>query len=249
MKAIIMAGGKGTRLATADNPLPKVLREANARPLLSYVLDSIDFIAPEDITVVVGYMKEKVRQSFADHGCRFATQDDAAYGTGYAVMCAMRGDDLANCHDDIIVLSGDVPLIRTSTIRAMFDMHRRDGNSCTMLSCRSDRPLPFGRVVRENGKVTAIVEDKDCTPEQKKITELNVGLYIFNADLLRSALARITNNNAQHEYYLTDVPALMLADGAKFDAYVTEDETEMLGVNTFEDLALVEEILRAGGRH
>jgi len=243
MKAIIMAGGKGTRLYNADNPMPKVLREANGKPLLGHVLASVDYISPSDITVIVGFMHEMVIDAFKDHGCHFVRQGDKAYGTGYAVMCAMESESLRDYHGTVMILSGDAPMAKRSTISAMQKLHEESGNACTMLSCVSSRALPFGRIIRENGKVAAIVEDKDCTPEQKLVREMNAGLYIFDADLLRESLSKIGNNNSQHEYYLTDVPLLLLNAGAKVDAYVSSDETELLGVNTPEDLALVEKIL------
>lgn len=188
-------------------------------------------------------MHQMVIDAFDGHGFSFVRQGDRAYGTGYAVMCAMESEELRNYHGSVMILSGDAPMTKRSTIEAMQKFHVESGNACTMLSCVSSRQLPFGRIIRTNGKVSAIVEDKDCTPEQKLIRELNAGLYIFDADLLRDSLSKIGNNNKQHEYYLTDVPLLLLQAGKKVDAYITSDESELLGVNTPEDLELVEKVL------
>lgn len=244
-KIIILAAGKGTRLCDSSNPCPKVLRKACGRPLLSYVIDSTALlgIPKSDITIVTGYMHDAVEAAFADSGYRFALQDGNGYGTGYAVMCGLEKSGLSDFDGTIIVLQGDVPLVRDTTLKAICDFHTVNDNACTLLSCESRIELPFGRIVRENGRLCAIVEDKDCTPEQKLIRELNVGLYVFDAKKLSSALGRITTDNKAGEYYLTDVPAILLSDGERVDAYMTRDQDELWGINTPQDLAAVEKIL------
>ncbi|MDD4773397.1 MAG: NTP transferase domain-containing protein [Eubacteriales bacterium] len=243
MKAIVMAAGKGTRLTDSENPLPKVLRRANGRPLLAYVLDSVDFLDNNDITIVVGYMADEVKKTFP--GRRFVLQGSDGYGTGYAVMCGIKGSGLENVRGEIAVLSGDVPLIKKETIQSMLALHRKEKNACTLLSCRSFKPLPFGRIIRVNGLVTAIKEHRDCTESERLINELNVGMYIFDAPQLFRALSRLNNDNAAGEYYLTDVPKIMLSENKRVNAYVTEDEDELWGVNTSEDLYEVEKILKS----
>jgi len=243
MKAIILAAGKGTRLAQDGIMLPKVLRRANDKPLLGYVLDSIDFIDNNDITIVAGYMKEAVMEEFS--GRNFAVQDDGGYGTGYAVMCGCRTAGIESFDGDVIILQGDVPLIKKSTIEKMYEMHKTEKNALTLLSCVTDQKLPFGRIIRGERGVTAIVEEKVATPEQKAIKELNVGLYILDAKKLMSALNRITKNEVSGEYYFTDAIGILCSDGEKVNAYITDDETEMWGVNTPEDLKAVEEILKS----
>ncbi len=243
MKAIILAAGKGTRLAADGIPLPKVLRHANGKPLLGYVLDSVDFLPDDDVTIVVGDMKEKVMAAFADR--HFAVQDDKGYGTGYAVMCGCREAGLENYSGDVIILQGDVPLVKKSTIEKMIAMHRQNGNALTLLSCVTERKLPFGRIVRNEKGVTAIVEEKVATEEQKAIKELNVGLYLLDAQKLVQALNRIEKNPVSGEYYFTDAIELLCRDGEKVDAYITDDETEMWGVNTPDDLRSVEAILKS----
>ena len=251
MKAIIMAAGKGTRLASLGGDLPKVLRVAGGRPLLSHVLDTASCCPADDVTIVVGYMAEKIVQAFPGYRC--VKQGDGAYGTGYAVMCGVTGGGLLDYDGEIVVLNGDMPLVRRSTVESMLDRHRRSSCACTLLSCVSARELPFGRIIRdasraEPGNVVAIVEDADCTPDQKKIRELNVGAYIYDAAKLRYALSQIKNDNPKGEYYLTDTLAALIAAGERVDAYITADENEMWGVNTPEDLEEITRIVETRGQ-
>ena len=245
MKAIVMAAGKGTRLAVDGVMLPKVLREANGRPLLDYVLgETLGFMDKKDIVVVTGYMAEKVEERFKDCGVVFAKQGDAAYGTGYAVMCGLEGGGLDDYHGDIVILNGDAPLIRQSTVKAMIDQHLANKNDCTLLSLIAKHHFAYGRLIRdENGVLVDIKEEKECNEEEFKINELNAGGYVFNADKLREGLKQIDSNNAAGEYYLTSVPPVMLRKGEKVEAYKIYDEEETQGVNTHEDLLNVEAIL------
>jgi len=246
MKVIILAAGKGTRMSETDNPMPKVLREAHGKPLLSYAIDSASLlnVKPEDITIVVGYMKDMVIDRFSGKGYRFAIQDDSGYGTGYAVKCAAAQSGLDSFNGLVLVLQGDVPLIKPETIKKLVSHNIENRCAATLLSCISQRQIPFGRIVRdENGEFEAIVEDKNCTPEQKLIRELNVGNYVFDAGKLVSALDEIKVNSLTNELYLTDVPGVLRKNKEKVNAMPTTDETELLGVNTFEDLRIIEKIL------
>lgn len=244
MKAIIMAAGKGTRLAKLGTPMPKVLRQANGRPLLSYVLDVLKDIKPSDITVVTGYMAEDIERTFSDYGCSFIRQGDDAYGTGYAVMCGIKDKQFENYDGDIIILNGDAPLTTLNTITGLINTINK-GYDCALLSCVTDQKLPYGRIIRqEDGSIVDIREEKECSPQEKLIKELNVGAYIFKADALRKGLSMINNNNNAGEYYLTDVPPAIARVGGKVSAYITTDENELLGVNTPEDLEDVAKILR-----
>ena len=246
MKAIIMAAGKGTRLQEAGNPMPKVLRRANGRTLLSYVIDMLPQIDNSEITIVTGFMHEMVEEEFASTGCRFVKQGDEAYGTGYAVMCGMSDPQFDYYHGDIIILNGDAPLTKLSTVSGLCEMQTRDQNACTLLSSVTELKLPYGRIIRaEGGNIIDIREEKECTEEEKKIKELNVGAYVFNADALREGLSKINNNNNAHEYYLTDVPPALAKLGYKVDAFISHDDEELWGVNTPEDLIAVEKILKS----
>ncbi len=245
MKAIIMAAGKGTRLQEVGNPMPKVLRRANGRPLLSYVIDMLPEIDNCDITVVTGFMHEMVEREFAPTGVRFIEQAGDGYGTGYAVMCGLKDPQFDDYHGNIIVLNGDSPLTKLSTVAGLCRIQKNEKAACTLLVNQTDLKLPYGRIIRnENGDIIDIREEKECTEEEKKIKELNSGAYVFNADDLREGLERINCNNNAHEYYLTDVPPALAGMGKKVSAYLSTDDEELWGVNTPEDLIMVERILK-----
>lgn len=244
MKAIILAGGKGTRLIDPANPAPKVLREANGKPLIQYVLNALDHVAKEDITIIVGFMREAVMERYPDYP--FAIQEQQL-GTGHAVMCAIEASGLDKYDGDVVVLCGDSPLINKSTILELERIHHEGGNACTILSCLSYDDDSYGRIIREDGKVVGIVEAKDCTPEQRAVPEKNTGLCIFDCKSLCEAIKLVSNDNKQGEYYLTDVPKLLIEQGKKVDAHVTDDKSQLIGVNTVEDLALIEQMLAEMG--
>lgn len=207
MKAIILAAGKGKRLLSEKFNAPKVLREANGKPLLRYVVENLSFIDKKDIIIVAGYKKEMVFDAFQD-GFTFAVQDEQL-GTGHAVNCAK--DAIGDYDGPVLVCYGDMPMFKKSTYENLIKLHNESGNDCTILTGITDRKLAYGRIVRdENGTFVGVVEDKDCTPEQKAINELNVGIYVFDAKKLFPCLTELKSNNAQGEYYLTDVPSIMI---------------------------------------
>lgn len=242
MKAIILAAGKGKRLHSEQFSAPKVLREANGKPLLRYVVNNLSFIPDKkDIVIVAGYKKEMVFDAFQD-GYTFAVQDEQL-GTGHAVNCAREA--LKDYDGPVLVCYGDMPMFKKETYENLVKVHKEAGNDCTILTGVSNRGLAYGRIIRdEAGSFKCVVEDKDCTPEQKKINELNVGIYVFDSKKLFSCLGELKNSNAQGEYYLTDVPAIMMSKGYKIGTYTTHDDTEILGVNTPEELALCESLLK-----
>ncbi len=241
-KAIVLAAGKGTRLHSAEHDKPKALREALGKPLLGYVLDALDFLPKSDTVVVVGYKRDQVTAAFPDYP--FAVQDPQN-GTGHAVACA--GDYLRDFTGTVLVCCGDMPLLRRETYEALLETHAQNGCVCTFLTGTSDVPLPFGRILRDrDGSFLRVVEDGDCTPEQKEIRELNAGVYAFDCQELLQCLSLLRNDNVQGEYYLTDVPELMRGRGGKIGLCFRELGSEILGVNTPEQLALVEEVLRNG---
>ena len=240
VKALVLAAGKGTRLQTEGIDLPKVMRQADGHPLLYYVLRGLSFLPPEDIILVVGWKKEKVLSAFPQYP--HAVQEPQQ-GTGHAVQCAREA--LAGFDGSVLVCYGDMPLMRRATYESLIETHKREGNDCTLLSSVSDEELPYGRIVRKSdGSFSRIVEDKDCTPEEKAIRELNVGVYVFESGPLWEAIDQLRPNNAQGEYYLTDAPAYILSRGGRVGACPTCTAEEMLGVNTVEQLAQVEELVR-----
>ena len=241
-KAIVLAAGKGTRLQTEGITLPKVMREANGKPLLHYVLENLSFLDKKDIVLVVGYHREDVLAVYG--GYPHAVQEPQL-GTGHAV--AVAKDHFADYDGPVLICYGDMPLLRRGTYEHLIRAHPEAGNACTLLTGTCEWDLPYGRVLRgEDGAFLGVVEDRDCTPEQKAIRELNVGVYVFDSKKLFAALSQLKNNNAQKEYYLTDVPAILRAQGDRVGACCACQGAELIGVNTVEQLRMVEEELRHG---
>ncbi|MCI8600723.1 MAG: NTP transferase domain-containing protein [Oscillospiraceae bacterium] len=241
MKAIILAAGKGKRLLSEQFNAPKVLRKANGKPLLRYVVENLSFIDKKDIVIVAGYKKEMVFEEFPD-GFTFAVQDEQK-GTGHAANCAKEA--LGDYDGPVLICFGDMPMFKKSTYENLAKLHVEAGNDCTILTGVTDRKLAYGRIVRDaEGNFVRVVEDRDCTPEQKAINELNVGICVFDAKKLFPCLSELKSNNAQGEYYLTDVPSIMLSKGYKVGTFTIHDDNEVLGVNTPEELALCESILK-----
>ncbi len=241
VKALVLAAGKGTRLQTEGIDLPKVMRLADGKPLLHYVLTTLDFLPPEDVILVVGWKKEAVLSAYPQYP--HAVQEQLN-GTGGAVRFAaplLEGFD-----GHVIICCGDAPLMKKETFQALVQTHLENNNDCTLLSAHLDEGGNYGRVTREaDGSFRAIVEDRDCTPEEKKITEVNTGTYVFRTAPLLESLGQLSQDNAQGEFYLTDVPAILKAKGLRVGLCDTCSPQEMLGVNTVEQLSEVEAILRA----
>lgn len=240
MRAIVLGAGKGKRLMSEKFDLPKVMREANGRGLITYVLDSIDFIPKKDTVIVVGYKKEAVIAALSPE-YKFAVQEEML-GTGHAVMSA--ANEFEGYDGDVLIAYGDMPLFTKKTFSDIIKAHKENGAACTLMTAVVEEPLAYGRIIRdENGNLVDMIETKDCTPEQLKVKELNVGVYVFNSKLLFENLKKLGNNNAQGEYYLTDMPKILMELGEKVATYTVEDSREIYGVNTPEDLAFCESVL------
>ncbi len=244
VKAVVLAAGKGTRLQTEGITLPKVMRQAAGKPLLHYVLDALSFLPKEDIILVVGYGKDDVLAAYPDYPHALQAEQK---GTGHAVASAE--EQLKDFDGDVLVCCGDMPLMKRESYEALVRRHQEAGNACTLLSGMAEEELPYGRVLRdENGGFSRIVEDKDATPEEKAVRELNAGVYVFRCQPLLEMLHRLRCDNAQGEYYLTDVPALLMQEGGKVDACPACTPREMLGVNTPQQLQEVEDVLNGKER-
>lgn len=242
MKAIVLAAGKGKRLQSEKFNLPKVLRNACGKPLISYVLDNIKFIKQEDTCIVVGYKKEMVQEAVGGNYL-YASQDEQL-GTGHAVM--MAEPFFKDYDGDILVLYGDMPLFREETYKRIIEAHARENADCTILTAVVENPPDYGRIIRDaDGRIIDIVEKRDCTPEQLKINELNVGVYVFRSKLLFESLKKLDNNNNQREYYLTDVPKILIQGGKKVACFTIDSSDEIYGVNTMEELEFCENILKS----
>lgn len=245
VKAIVLAAGKGTRLRTEGVDLPKVLRVAAGRPLLGYVLEELGFLEPEDILLVVGYEGEKVAAAFPGYPKVFQCPQ---LGTGHAVQCAEGA--LKGFEGEILIAAGDMPRLPRRAYEALVAQHRAEGNVCTILAAVAEKPMPMGRIVRNaQGGFARIVEDQDCTAEEKKICEINTSVYEFDARSLWRSLTTLRPNNAQGEYYLTDAPAWLVGQGEKVGVCAACTAQEMLGVNTVEQLRQVEEYIEKGRKN
>ncbi|MEX2540500.1 MAG: NTP transferase domain-containing protein [Trueperaceae bacterium] len=236
---VILAAGHGTRMKSS---LPKMLHPAAGRPLLEHVLRAVRPLEPVRTLVVVGHRAERLRERFAGAGVSFVVQE-RQLGTGDALRAALPA--LAGYDGDIMVLTGDSPLLTTETLAALRQGHRQSGAGMTLLSYLVEDPAGLGRVVRdESGRMLRIVEEKDASEAERDINEINPGLFIFDSHVVELA-KRLTNDNAQGEYYVTDLPGLYLEAGLSTNIVVGQDETGLLvGVNDRAQLASAERILR-----
>ncbi len=236
--AIILAAGEGKRM---KSDLPKVLHEAAGEPLLAHVGRTARECGFERIVVVVGNRSDLVRARFANEGWEFVEQP-VRMGTGDAVRRARGQIDRAV--GDVVVLAGDAPCLKAQTLERLCTERRRANAAVAILSAHLDDPGGYGRILRDaSGAFVGIVEDKDATPEQRRITEVNSSVYSFQASDLGPALDSLTNDNAQGEYYLTDAVAILRAKGRLAIAVLAATPEEILGVNTPDQLAEVSAIL------
>jgi len=239
LATIIMAAGKGTRM---KSDLPKVLHPLNKNPMITYVVDTAEQIGSEKVVLIIGHKKELVIKALKERNVEFAVQSPQL-GTGHAVMQARAS--LENFDGNVLVLSGDVPLLRPETLQKLIKIHEESGSIATLLTTNMDDPTGYGRVIRdENDLVVKIVEEKDANDDIRKIKEINVGIYIFKCRDLMSALPLVKNDNRQGEYYLPDVLKIFVERGEKLSAVITEDMHETHGINTVEQLKSAEKILQ-----
>lgn len=231
-RLIVLAAGKGTRMKSS---MPKVLHRLAGRPLLGHVLDTVSTLSPSSITVVIGHGSDQVKQTI-EHSVNWAMQTEQL-GTGHAVQQALDGieDD-----DTVLITYGDVPLTRSETFQALLDVTNK--NQLGLLTLIVDDPNGYGRIKRVNGAVTGIVEQKDASDEELAINEINAGVLAVNGGALKQYLSEIDNNNAQGEYYLTDIFALAVKAGQTVEAVHPQDEWEVEGINSREQLAELERV-------
>lgn len=234
--AVVLAAGKGTRMKSSK---PKVVHEVLYKPMINHVVDELKLLGVEETIVVVGHEAMQV-ESIVD-GVTFVYQTEQL-GTGHAVLQAR--DILKDKEGITIVLNGDAPLIRKETLEGLIEYHKTNQNSGTVISCDCDLSLPFGRIIKENNQVKGIVEFKDLLESQNHITEMNAGEYCFDNQALFTALDKVTNQNAQNEYYITDVIGIMNEQGLKVDAYKINDFNEVGGINDRVQLAEATQTLR-----
>ena len=233
-----MAAGKGTRMKSKNS---KLVQKIYGKEIVKRAVENAEKAGVKDIVAVVGYKKEEVMKVLGDN-IKYAFQDEML-GTGHAVMQAK--EYLKGKKGKVLVLNGDVPLIRPETLNKLIEKSIENKEYATLLTAIYDDPTGYGRIVRdEGGNIEGIVEEKDTTEEQKKITEINAGIYCFDIEALLEALEKITPNNKQGEYYITDVIQIMNNRGLKTGAVIVEDNTEILGINDRIQLGLLTKVLQ-----
>ena len=243
LDVLVLAAGLGTRM---KSKVAKVLHKLDGRPLIAHVCGTAVALSPRSIYVVVGHqageVQIEVERQLGPDKAIFVIQAEQR-GTGDAVMAAK--DELSRSNSTVLILSGDVPLVRVETLRSLIEKHESAAAACTILTIRLENPTGYGRVIRDDaGNFTKIVEQKDASDDEREIREVNSGIYCFESGKLFSALARIRPENRQGEYYLTDVPAILKDEGETVSLFQHRDAREVSGVNTRAELAEFENLVR-----
>ncbi len=236
--AIVMAAGKGTRMKSKKS---KLVQKIYGKEIVKRAVENAQKAGIKDIVAVVGYQKEEVMEVLGD-SVKYAYQDEML-GTGHAVLQAK--EYLAGKKGKVLVLNGDVPLLRPETLNKLVEKSIENREYATLLTAIYDNPTGYGRIIRdEGGNIEAIVEEKDTKASQRKIKEINAGIYCFDIEELLAALEKIKPNNAQGEYYITDVISIMNKKGLKTGAVIVEDNTEILGINDRIQLEMLTKVLQ-----
>jgi bifunctional UDP-N-acetylglucosamine pyrophosphorylase/glucosamine-1-phosphate N-acetyltransferase len=239
LHVVILAAGKGTRMKSAR---PKVLHHVAGRPMIDYVMRAAQSLAPRTTTLVVGHMKELLRQGLDQYAnLSFATQDPQL-GTGHALL--QTSGVLEGQNGFVLVLSGDVPLLKGHTLATLVQKHQDAKVAATVLTALVEQPYGYGRVVRIKGKISRIVEERDASPTQRKIREINSGVYVFSLAPLFDALRGLATGNAQGEYYLTDLISTYRRRRLGVETVVLDDPNEIRGINSRSELAEASRIVR-----
>lgn len=237
---VILAAGLGTRM---KSDLAKVLHPILGKPMICYVLETAHEIAQDNVVVVVGHQADEVIQICSQTpGVGFALQAEQL-GTGHAVLCAMP--ELAEDVEDVLILCGDVPLLAANTVKRLLDDHRQNMRILSLLAVAVEHPHGYGRVIMDDQRnLTRIVEEADATADEKKVKLINSGIYCVNRRFLDASLAQLTPDNAQGEFYLTDIIGIGYAEGLKIGVMVGADDLEVSGVNSIDDLKFVERVIK-----
>ncbi|MFV0440948.1 MAG: bifunctional UDP-N-acetylglucosamine diphosphorylase/glucosamine-1-phosphate N-acetyltransferase GlmU [Lachnospirales bacterium] len=224
--SIILAAGTGTRMNSKNH---KVLHKILDKTLIQYVVEATKEVQSEKDCVIVGYMADEVKSNLEKYeALEFPVQSEQK-GTGHAVLMAKNFIDE---NSDVIILCGDTPLLKSSMLKKLVESHQNNNNDITLATCNLDDPSGYGRINKENGKITKIVEHKDCDENQLKITEINTGVYIFKGDVLLSLLGKIKNDNVKGEYYLTDTIEIALSENKTVESIVFDNPEQFNGINT-----------------
>ena len=236
--AIILAAGKGTRF---KSELPKVLHTIHNKPMIHYVIESVNHIDIQSVCLVVGHKKELVKESCENYNVNYANQDQQL-GTGHAVVCALN--ELESIKDHCIVLAGDCPLITSETLSKLIDIHIKSNAAASVLTASIPDAGNYGRIIRNNNQITAIREAKDCSEHELKLQEFNSGIYCFNTKKLTECIQKLSTNNAQGEYYLTDVIEFFSKSGEGVSGLCTDKAWEVSGANTQDELTQMAELIQ-----
>ena len=239
VNALILAAGLGTRMKSSK---AKVLHEVHSKPMILHVMDTVKELNLDHIYVIVGHQREKVAALVTGYQADCIVQEEQL-GTGHAVLCAEK--QLQHKGGTVLILSGDVPLIRAETLKAMLNSHLQSRPVLTLMTTTLADPTNYGRIVRNSqGGLLGIIEEKDATEDQKKIKEINAGIYCAETDFLFRALKKITTDNRQGEMYLTDIVKIAIDEGFLVDIFSGVGSDEVLGVNSKEELAVADSWLR-----
>ncbi len=240
VSAIVLGAGKSTRMG---GDLPKVLHPLCGRPMLDYVLEACYEVGVEKIKVVVGHQKDRIIEAFGRDERIEWVEQSPQLGTGHAVMVCEQS--LQQFDGDVLVIAGDMPLVRGKTLRRLLEVHRSAGAVVSLASSQLDDPTGYGRIVRDGrDRFVGIVEDHDCTEQQRGIREVNISYYCFDSRALFRTLQRVKPDNAKGEYYITDVVRLLVADGGQSAILPDVPPEDALGVNSPEQLRMVERVMR-----
>lgn len=238
LKAIILAAGEGTRM---KSKVPKVLHKVMNKPMVERVIEAAQGVGAQQVAVVIGHKADMVKEAVKNEKVSFALQEKQL-GTGHAVMQAI---DFIDDDKDIIILYGDTPLIKQETLKNLVEFHRSEGNGVSIISAVVEDSAGYGHIIRdENGNFVKNVEYKDATEAEKKVKEINTGIYCYKGSKLKEALGKLKNDNVQGEYYLPDTLEIILSEGNKVNAMNAEDVTEFFGVNSRVQLSEAEAILK-----
>lgn len=236
LKSLILAAGKGTRM---KSDLPKVIHKVNGIPMVKKILNELNKLNVEENILILGHKKELILNELED--IKYVTQEQQL-GTGHAVLQAK--ELLKDYNGDVMILCGDTPLLRSETLKEMYDYHKKTKSITTILTSIYEKPFGYGRIVKENKNVVGIIEEKEASDEIKKIKEVNAGVYCCDSSELFKALDKVTNENEKGEYYLTDIVKIQVSENKKVSSFILDNNEEILGVNSKIELAKASKVLR-----
>ncbi len=237
VKAVVLAAGRGTRLRSKT---PKVLHKIFDKPILAWVLDSLAEVELEEIIVVCGYKAKDVEAFLHAYPVTTVIQEEQL-GTGHALLCASEA--IGDYDGTVLIVNGDSPLIKSETINSLLEHHHEHILDLTILSCNLEKPYGYGRIIRKDGSIMAIKEERDCSEAERVISEVNAGFYCMEWSTVSPGLSKLSNNNSQEELYLTDLVSWTYSQGHSTAAIEVKNPYEIIGVNTREDLALVYKLM------